>query len=60
MVKDMASTSGSGYPQWLTNVNGTLYFKANDGVHGWELWKSDGIEAGTVMVKDIASGTGYG
>ena len=41
----------------LTNVNGTLYFTANDGVHGWELWKSDGTEAGTVMVKDIRPGS---
>ena len=39
-------------------MNGTLYFEANDGVHGWELWKSDGTEAGTVMVKDISPGAG--
>ncbi|MEQ1906802.1 MAG: ELWxxDGT repeat protein, partial [Pirellulaceae bacterium] len=37
----------------LTNVNGVLFFTANDGVHGTELWKSDGSIAGTVMVKDI-------
>ena len=42
----------------LTNVNGTVYFTANDGVHGNELWKSDGTAAGTVLVKDISSGAG--
>lgn len=35
------------------DVNGTLYFTANDGIHGTELWKSDGTQAGTMMVKDI-------
>jgi ELWxxDGT repeat protein len=40
----------------LTNVNGTLFFAANDGAHGQELWKSDGTAAGTVLVKDIFAG----
>ena len=43
-------------PRNLTNVNGTLFFTANDGTHGSELWKSDGTAAGTVLVKDINPG----
>lgn len=41
----------------FTNVNGTLYFTANDTASGYELWKSDGTSAGTVQVKDIRSGS---
>jgi RNA polymerase sigma factor (sigma-70 family) len=37
-------------------VNGTLFFVADDGVHGYELWKTDGTARGTVLVKDIAAG----
>ena len=44
------------YPRDLTDVNGTLFFSADDGLHGPELWKSDGTEAGTVLVKDIRPG----
>ncbi len=43
-------------PEWLTNINGTLFFTANDGVHGKELWLSDGTAAGTKMVSDIWPG----
>jgi ELWxxDGT repeat protein len=45
-------------PFGFTDVNGTLFFGADDGVHGFELWKSDGTEAGTVLVKDIYPGPG--
>jgi ELWxxDGT repeat protein len=37
-------------------VGGKLFFTAGDGVHGRELWTSDGTEAGTVLVKDIKPG----
>jgi ELWxxDGT repeat protein len=63
MVKEIATvpfpTPGwDASPLYLTSVNNTLFFVANDGIHGYELWRSDGTEAGTVMVKDInPSGT---
>ena len=44
-------------PRNLTNVNGTLFFTADDGTNGRELWKSDGTAAGTVLVKDISPGS---
>ncbi|MFA6151374.1 MAG: ELWxxDGT repeat protein [Chitinophagaceae bacterium] len=30
-----------------------FYFSADNGTNGYELWSSDGSEAGTVMIKDI-------
>jgi len=58
MVKDIYSGSNSGILyDWSCNsffcFNNTLYFIADDGAHGYELWKSDGTESGTIMVKDI-------
>lgn len=43
-------------PPLLTPVEDTLFFRADDGVHGSELWKTDGTTEGTVLVEDIAPG----
>src|SRR5437660_1219145 len=37
----------------LTAAGGHLYFTADDGVHGNEVWTSDGTAAGTQMLLDI-------
>jgi ELWxxDGT repeat protein len=61
MVKDIGPGEEYGHLGPLVVVGDTLYFGANDGSrvgdHGSELWKSDGTEAGTVLVKDINPGT---
>jgi len=44
-------------PAAMTEMNGVLFFTADDGVHGRELWRSDGSEQGTLLVKDIRSGS---
>jgi ELWxxDGT repeat protein len=56
MVKDIYPHVDDDYayrPDWLTDVGGTLFFSADDSTHGRELWKSDGTEGGTMMVKDF-------
>lgn len=46
---------GGGYDG--TVFNNEYYFNGNNGSDGYELWKTDGTESGTVMVKDIYSGS---
>lgn len=38
----------------FASLDGELYFTADDGVHGVELWRTEG--SGTVLVKDICPG----
>lgn len=52
LVRDIAPF-GSSAPAQFLGIGDTLFFAASDGVHGRELWRSDGTEAGTRMVKDI-------
>ncbi len=44
----------SSSPNNLTVANNAIFFQADDGSNGVELWKSDGTAGGTVMVKNIA------
>lgn len=59
LVRDIApglsqfGSPESSFPRSLLNVGGTIFFVANDGVTGSELWRSNGTSAGTVLVADI-------
>src|SRR5215208_3127821 len=57
LVKDLNLAPLGSFPEQPVNVNGTLFFTADDGVHGRELWASDGTEAGTRLVKDLVPGS---
>lgn len=61
MLKDInpgegSSSSSMPYKTGLYHMF-NFYFIANDGTHGYELWKTNGTAEGTVMVKDINPGT---
>ena len=56
LVKDINPT-GASSPAALTAMGSVLYFVADNGVNGRELWRSDGTGAGTQLVKDIAPGS---
>ena len=56
MVADIFPGAGSGMDQsdYFGVYNGEIYFQAKNSISSRvELWKSDGTEAGTMLVKDI-------
>lgn len=52
--------SGSALPavEHLAEMDGVVFFAGRDAEHGQELWRSDGTEAGTYLLKDIVTGKG--
>src|SRR5436305_12973316 len=58
LVSDINPGAPSSAPITGITINNTIYFAADDGAHGSELWKSDGSTAGTSLVKDINPGLG--
>lgn len=65
LVKDINPGSASSVNTWTEGSSmlvfkNKLYFIANNGTNGRELWTSDGTNGGTVMLKDINPGATSG
>jgi ELWxxDGT repeat protein len=63
LVKDLNPTQDATLgsdPHQFTAVGATMFFIANDGMNGAELWKSDGTAAGAQLVRDINPGPADG
>lgn len=63
LIKDINPGFASSVPASLRAdmfavYNNKLYFVADNGSNGYELWMTDGSSAGTQMVKEIRTGTG--
>jgi ELWxxDGT repeat protein len=50
--------SGSSDAAGFVRIRGAVYFRANDGTRGAELWRTDGTPEGTTIVADINPGDG--
>ena len=59
VIKSFTSALYSGaYHCDSASLGNTFYFVADDGINGYELWESDGTSSGTIILKDINSGSG--
>ncbi len=56
LVADVAVIGRGSHPTDLVGGSGTLFFVADDGYSGRELWRSDGTADGTRLVRDIRPG----
>ena len=59
MVKNIRAGANGSLPSSYTDVNGVLFFVADDG-GGLEVWKSDGTNPNTTEVTSFAGGTNPG
>ena len=55
-VKDIRPGKLGSKPRRMVALRDQVYFDANDGVHGDELWRTDGSAKGTKLAVDIVPG----
>ncbi len=58
LIKSINPGPNSSIQSEFWDAGGTVYFVADDGVHGPELWKTNGASGGTSLVADINPGAG--
>ena len=56
LIKDIVPGPGSSGPDDFTLSGRFAYFTAFDTTHGREIWRTDGTEAGTMLVADVVPG----
>ena len=57
MLTRIVNGTQSSYPiEGFIPGRGFTFFQADDGLHGSELWRTDGTPAGTYLIKDIRPG----
>lgn len=56
LVKDINPGSASANPYKLTKTNNLLFFLADDGTNGYELFRTDGTATGTFITKELYPG----
>jgi ELWxxDGT repeat protein len=59
-VKDIHPGANGSLPTNPTRVGDGILFAASDDTFGRELWRTDGTETGTMLIKDIFEGPGDG
>ena len=62
LLVDLRPGTGDGYLAYTGNdlspVGGAVYFGGDDGVHGTEVWSTDGTAAGTQRLTDVNAASG--
>jgi ELWxxDGT repeat protein len=53
LLKDANRLGAGSKPLGLVEVGSTVFFTADDGPHGREVWRTDGTPTGTFLLKDI-------